>query len=319
METPGLQLTVLSLAEAHRAPVPPAGEVPWVVALAGAADRGVPASWVGPLRDRATGVLVAHEDERQACLAAGVSPARLVVVPVAVDPSRWARSGAAYPRAAPTAGTAVLLPATPWSLPRVQQLVALYQRLFVETDPLVLHLHVPPVSPETADPADPAVAAYSAWRERLIAMRAHQRPKMPFIWLDDAVIQADEWPALYRSAHALLSPGIGCGTELLAAQRCGVPVLAVDGGAARRWLSAESGWVIPVEAEGRPQGDALRQALMAACDPARRAERVAAADAAWVRHAVANAAAPGGLSAAWGERVAALWHASGAFTPQQVQ
>ncbi len=312
---PGIQLTVLSPAEAHRAPVPPDGDTPWVVALAGAADHGLPGSWVAPLRDRASGVLVAHEGERQACLAAGLSAAQLTVVPLAVDPSRWARTGAAYLRAAPTAGTAVLLPATPWSLPRVQQLVALYQRLFVDTDPLVLHLRVPPVSPEAADPAHPAVAAYVAWRERLVAMRGQNRPKMPFIWLDDAAIHADEWPALYRSAHALLSPGTGCGTELLAAQRCGVPVLAVDGGAARQWLSAESGWVIPVDAEGRPQGDALRRALMAACDPGQRAQRVEAADAAWARHAAADAGLPGVLSAAWGERVAALWRASRAFTP----
>jgi glycosyltransferase involved in cell wall biosynthesis len=307
-DAPAVQLTVVAPEAGPCALVPPAGDVPWVVVLAGGADPVLPAPWVAPLRDRATGVLVAHEEERDACLAAGVDPARVAVVPPALDPQRWRRARAAYPRSVPTEGTALLLQVTPRTLGRVQQLVALYQRLCTEDDPIVLHLRIPPVEGGVgADAPDATVAAYAAWRERMLALQGARRPGMPFIWLDTDAMSPDELPALLHSVHALLSPGIGSGRELLAARYGGVPVIAMEGGAARRYIPPGAGWVVPVDPSGRPQQEALREALVAVRDARQRDARVAAAQAALRLPEPTDAEGEVGQDAAWGARLDLFW------------
>ena len=259
-----VHITVLEGDSTLAAPTPPA-EGCWIVDVGTAITTTVPPHLVTTLRDQADRVVVPHEAARKRCLEVGVDSARVVIVPPAVDITRFTPTGAVY-RHAVDAGTRFLVLGGDRVHRELPQVVAVYDRTFTRTDDVVLHIVLPPGSLES-----------SAWCARLIADIDHGRrhPRLPRIWIDAQPLDTDELPALYRASDVLVHVGLATSRGLTVRQAlaCGIPVITTDGEPADTLIDERCGWRVPMNTSGRPDAARLQASFRAATDTTDRVSR----------------------------------------------
>jgi len=248
----------------------------WVVDTDSIVTDRVPPCLVTTLRDRADIVVVPHDQARDAVLAIGADPARIVVLPAAIDTSHFTSTGAPYGKPA-TAATRFLLIGGDRPHRALARVVSAYERAFTAGDDVLLHL----VLPFRVD------GDVSAWSARLMAdvSAGRRHPHLPALWIDSSPIAFDEMPSLYRSSDVLLHVGTasGRGRTLREAMACGVPVIATDDELSREIVGADAGWRVPPFGDAPAAADAWRAALIdrmrRATDVDERRERARAAHA----------------------------------------
>jgi glycosyltransferase involved in cell wall biosynthesis len=204
--------------------------------------RGVPAEWIGPLRDRAACCAVACEQERSQLVAAGVPAVRVVVKEPPLDKDIFSAAGQA--RVLHTPKQARLLYSGP--LDEHGGLDALLESWLcwfdARTDACLV------VAPAGTSAEDAGL---------LEAVRVAAGAKGAAVELVDPPDGAHERARLYRSCQVLVSPARDDSQleTVREARACGLDCVVLEGTAAAELAGEKNSWVVratelPVEVPG---------------------------------------------------------------------
>lgn len=181
---------------------------------------GMPAEWIGPLRDLADEVWVPSSWARSCAIGSGVPADMVHVVPHGVDVQRFHPDGPQHPLR--TTKRARLLFVGPCALEGgIDVLLETYLSTFTRDDNVCL---VVATVPSGGVPSDTSLET---------TLRDAASSDGPEIEILDGPLDADELAALYRSCDALVHPyrGEAFGERVAEAMASGLPVIVSRGGA----------------------------------------------------------------------------------------
>jgi glycosyltransferase involved in cell wall biosynthesis len=185
--------------------------------------------------------------QRDALVASGLDPARVVAIPEPVEVPAEVPAPLAHPDMHGTVVLAVADLSRPsgWDL-----LLDAWCRAFGADDDVTLVLHAFASDGVEADPAARALAAVTA--------AGHDPARMPDVVILDEPVPVDRMASLYAAARVVCAPGagLGRGRDALEAMACGRPVIARPGA-----VGAPVDWPVAEDGSGRPDPTALAAAL----------------------------------------------------------
>jgi glycosyltransferase involved in cell wall biosynthesis len=195
---------------------------------------GLPAEWIGPLRDVVDELWVATTWVRDMAVESGVPAGKVAVVPVGVDATRFRPDGPRLPLRT-TKGTRLLF--VGGCIPRkgIDVLLETYLATFTEDDDVCLV--VKPFGSE-------GVYANSSVEADVRRAAAGRGASIEMV---DGDLSDDDMAALFRSCDALVHPyrGEGFGMPIAEAMASGLAVIVTGGGAADDFCDADTGWILP--------------------------------------------------------------------------
>lgn len=199
---------------------------------------GLPAPWIAPMRDEVDEIWCYTSFVRDRYLEAGVDPARLVLLPLGVDPAVFHP-----PVAARTDDGPFRFLFVGGTIPRkgIDVLLEAWVRAFPSADVADVQLVVK---------GSPAAGAYagSAIHDDLARLRAAHPAAAPIDYVDADLADA-EIADLYRACDALVHPyrGEGFALPVAEAMASGLPVIVTGRGATADFCDAERAFLIPSE------------------------------------------------------------------------
>jgi glycosyltransferase involved in cell wall biosynthesis len=251
-----------------------------------------PQAWVDQVRAAVDRVWVPSAYVRDRHVAAGMPPGLVDVVPNGVDLERFTPDGPAAPLSQGAGCTFLFVGGTTWRK-GADLLLAAWRRAFGPQDDVRLVVK---------DFGTRSWYKGQTAGDEILALTLD--PAVAPVTYLSHDIPADQLPALYRGADAVVLPyrGEGFCLPALEAMACGVPVVHTGTGPTAEFVPADGGWALParqvaIPADRMPEGlageghvqepdlDALVATLRAvAADAADRARRGAAAAAAARQH-----------------------------------
>jgi glycosyltransferase involved in cell wall biosynthesis len=194
---------------------------------------GLPAEWVGPLRDVADDLWVPTSWVRESAIESGIDPGRVHVVPNGVDVARYRPEGARFPLRT-RRRTKLLFVGGLIERKGVDALLEAYLSTFRSSDDVCLIIKpFGSASVYAGSTLEPAVRRAAAGDG-------------PEIELVDGDLSFAEMAALYRSCHALVHPyrGEGFGLPIAEAMASGLPVIVPDAGASQDFCDDDVAFLV---------------------------------------------------------------------------
>jgi len=195
---------------------------------------GLPAEWVGPLRDVVDELWVPTTWVRDGAVDSGVPVDKVHVVANGVDVDVFTPSGLPY-RLRTDKTTKFLFVGGCIERKGIDALLEAYLSTFSRRDDVVLV-----VKPFGSDGVYRTSSLESSVRQAAAGGGAE-------IELVDGDLSAVEMAALYRTCDALVHPyrGEGFGLPIAEAMASGLPVIVPDGGACLDFCDAQNAWLVP--------------------------------------------------------------------------
>jgi glycosyltransferase involved in cell wall biosynthesis len=195
---------------------------------------GLPAEWIGPIRDVVDELWVPSRFVRDAAISSGVDPARVVVVPNGVDSARFTPSGPRYPFER-EAATRFLFVGGCIDRKGVDILLETYLSTFTVSDDVCLV-----VKPYGTN----GVYRESSLEPEIRRAATGNGPKIEVL---GDTLDPDAMAALYRSCDVLVHPyrGEGFGLPVAESLASGTPVIVTAGGACDDFCDETDAWMIP--------------------------------------------------------------------------
>lgn len=195
---------------------------------------GLPAEWVGPLRDVVDELWVPSTWVRECAIASGVPTEKVHVVPNGVDVDRYRPTGARYPLRNEKRTRLLFVGGC---IPRkgFDALLEVYLSTFTAADDVCLV-----VKPFGGTD----VYAASSLEADLRRAAASDGPAIEIV---DDQLGLEEMASLYRACDVLVHPyrGEGFALPVAEAMACGLPVVVTAGGACDDFCDDEVAWMLP--------------------------------------------------------------------------
>ena len=195
---------------------------------------GLPAEWIGPLRDVVDELWVPSRWVRECAVRSGVAPEMVHVVPNGVDVDRFRPEGPPY-RLRTKKRTKLLFVGGMIQRKGVDALLEAYLSTFDQSDDVCLVIK----------PFGSASVYSNQSLEREVRQAA--AGSAAEIELVDGDLGFDDMAALYRSCDTLVHPyrGEGFGLPIAEALASGLPVVVPDGGACLDFCDDDDAWLVP--------------------------------------------------------------------------
>ncbi len=195
---------------------------------------GLPAEWIGPLRDVVDELWVPSHWVRRCAVESGVPEEKIVVVPNGVDVERYTPGPGTYPLGT-RKGTKLLF--VGGCIPRkgIDALLESYLATFTRRDDVCL----------VVKPFGGGSVYRDSSMEDLVRQAAAGAGAE--IEVVDGELTDRDMADLYRSCDALVHPyrGEGFGLPIAEAMASGLPVVVPDGGACLDFCDPSVGWLVP--------------------------------------------------------------------------
>ncbi len=205
---------------------------------------GLPAEWIGPVRDVIDELWVPTTWVRDRAVESGIPARKVAVVPNGVDSATYRPDGPRFALAT-TKGTRLLF--VGGCIPRkgIDVLLETYLATFTEDDDVCL----------VVKPFGSSDVYRNSSVEADVRRAAAGRGAS--IELVDGDLSDADMAALYRSCDALVHPyrGEGFGMPIAEAMASGLAVVVTGGGAADDFCDADTGWIIPSRRVDMHPGD----------------------------------------------------------------
>lgn len=194
---------------------------------------GLPAEWIGPLRDVVDELWVPTSWVRDCAIQSGVDAEKVHLVPYGIDTERFRPDGPTYPLATKKA-TRFLFVGGCIHRKGVDILLESYLTTFSADDDVCLV-----IKPYGTD----SVYRNSSLEQDIRRAAAGNGAEIEFI---DSDLGFEDLAALYRSCTALVHPyrGEGFGLTIAEAMACGIPVVVPNGGACLDFCDDSVGWML---------------------------------------------------------------------------
>jgi glycosyltransferase involved in cell wall biosynthesis/tetratricopeptide (TPR) repeat protein len=194
---------------------------------------GLPAEWIGPLRDIVDELWVPTSWVRQCAIDSGVPAEKVTVVPNGVDTGRFRPDGPRFPLRS-SKRTKFLFVGGCIKRKGIDALLEAYLATFTRKDDVCLV-----VKPYGTH------GVYSNQSLEADVRRAAAGSGAEIEVLDET-LDAEELAALYRSCDALIHPyrGEGFGMTVAEAMASGLPVVVTKGGSCDDFCDDETGWMV---------------------------------------------------------------------------
>ena len=196
----------------------------------------LPPDWVRMIDAVTDEVWVASTYVRDWMADSGVDPARLVVLPLGVDPERFRPGAAPFDLADAAPGLRFLFVGGLHARKGVDLLLDAYERAFRRDDDVTLVV-------KDFGPRGPYPPGRLDARVRAMAASA-SGPRVLHL---SAPIAEEAMPGLYTACHCLVHPcrGEAYGLTIAEAMACGLPVVVPDRGAARDFTGPDTAFLVP--------------------------------------------------------------------------